>query len=131
MFKQLKLKAAKLQFCFFLASCNFYWAQSDTNKIEFAFLRGQKWASVPWTTPLPVTQLHKTSKLQQNAISSEQQPMKEERNLIRGDKEMRCQFPFWNELSRDITWGERLNERISVLTGLLPAMPLNNNYNVL
>lgn len=99
--EQLKLKSAKLQFC--LPSQNCYSAQFNTNKIDTAFLCGHNWESVPSTTPLPVTQTHKTSKLQQNAISSEQQPMKEEENLIMRDKEMRCQFPFWNELSRGTT----------------------------
>lgn len=99
--EQLKLKSSKLQF--HLPSWNCYSAQFNTNKIDTAFLWEQNWDSVPSTTPLPVTQIHKTSKLQHNAISPEQQPMKAEENLIMGDKEMRCRFPFWNELSRSTT----------------------------
>lgn len=101
------MKAAELQFCFILLSCSFYRAQFDTNKIDFPFLWGWNWVSVPSTTPLPVAQPHKTSKIQQNAIFSEQQPMKKkEKDWIRGDKEMRCQFPYWIELSRDTTCRE-------------------------
>lgn len=118
--KHLNLSSASL--------CSFYCVQFETSKFDLPFYEGETEPLLS-TTSLPGVQLHDTLNIQQNVISPEQQPMvKGEQDWIRKDKEMRCQFPFRSELSRDITCGERLNERVSVLTGSLPVMPLNKIY---
>lgn len=101
--KHLNLSSASI--CLYVASTVFNLKQEN---LTLPFYESET-EHLLSTTSLPIVQLHETSNIQQNVISPEQQPMvKGEWDWIEEDKEIRCQFPFWNELSRDVTCGERL-----------------------